>query len=84
MCDDHSITPEYIQDLEDRLKAMTTSRDGMAAQIVKHDKENTLLREVLKHAGELLKNLSGTRHFDEDVLDDAEITADQIAHLLKG
>lgn len=43
----------------------------------------TTYREVLKHAGELLATFAGNRHPSEKDLEDAEITADQIRHILK-
>jgi hypothetical protein len=74
---------EQIADYDERLKQMTETMEFVRKEHAETLGRETIYRDVLRHAGELLKTLADSRHPSEKDLNDAETTADQIRHLLK-
>lgn len=74
---------DEIKDLEERLKQMMETMEFTRKEHAETLGRETTYREVLKHAGELLATFANNRYPSDKDLEDAEITSDQIRHLLK-
>jgi hypothetical protein len=64
-------------------RQITETMEACRAEHAVTQSREILYRDVLKHAGDLLATLAGSRQPSERDLDDAETTADQIRHILK-